>query len=277
MERAEDGGGPSRSALWVSAGALAATLTLIVLIVLITSSSRARDEALGWERRTYEVIVLTRTIDAAVARSEAALGRYVLDWRQQTGMDYYNEWRNGAYQIGQLRQVLGADAEQSARAERLQTLFNRRGEELAPAAAAAQARRGQDGIGLLYQVASSPTLPALRALLQDIARAERISLVRRAQRTQSIAARVDAYTDWLGWLAILIGIGAVGLAILAWRAFLDTVRARREAASAESRAAELDQAVRARTIELSDANEHLQREMAEREAAEAKLRQVQKM
>ena len=149
--------------MWVSAGALAATLALIVLIMLITTSSRARDEALGWERRTYEVIVMTRTIDAAVARSEAALGRYVLDWRQQTGMDYYNEWRNGAYQIGQLRQVLGADAEQSARAERLQTLFSRRGEELAPAAAAAQARRGQDGIGLLYQVASSPT-PALRAL-----------------------------------------------------------------------------------------------------------------
>ncbi len=277
LERVEEGGEPSRSALWVSAGALATTLALIALIMLITSSSRARDEALDWERRTYEVIVLTRTIDAAVARAEAALGRYVLDERRETGTDYYNEWRNGAYQIGQLRQMLGVDPEQSARVTRLQTLFSRRGEELAPAASAAQASRGQDGIGLLYQAASSPTLPALRALLQDIARAERVSLARRTQQTQSIAARVDAYTDWLGWLAILIGIGAVGLAILAWRAFLDTMRARREAASAEYRAAELDEAVKARTIELSAANAHLQREMAEREAAESKLRQVQKM
>ncbi|MGQ0660921.1 ATP-binding protein [Sphingosinicella sp.] len=276
-ERADEGGGPSRSALWVSAGALAATMALIALIMLITGASRARDEALGWERRTYEVIVMTRTIDAAVARSEAALGRYVLDERQQTGTDYYNEWRNGAYQIGQLRQVLGADAEQTARVTRLQALFSQRGQELAPAASAAQARRGQDGLGLLYQAASSATLPALRALLQDIARAERANLARRTQETQVFAARVDAYTDWLGWLAILIGIGAVGLAILAWRAFLDTMRARREAASAEYRAAELDEAVHARTLELSAANENLQREMAEREAAEAKLRQVQKM
>ena len=277
MERAEDGSAPSRSALWVSAGALLATLALIALIALITWSSRSRDEALVWERRTYEVIVLTRTIDAAVARSEAALGRYVLDWRQQTGTDYYNEWRNGSYQIGQLRQMLSVDAEQRARVARLQTLFGRRGEELSPAAAAAQARRGQDGIRLLYQAASSPTLPELRALLQDIARAERVNLVRRTQQTQIFAARVDAYTDWLGWLAILIGIGAVGLAILAWRAFLDTMRARREAVNAEIRAAELDEAVHARTAELSAANVQLQSEMAEREAAEAKLRQVQKM
>ena len=277
MERADEGAAPSRSALWVSAGALAATLALIVLIFLITTAGKARDEALGWERRTYEVVVLTRTIDAAIARSEAALGRYVLDERQPTGTDYYNEWRNGAFQIGQLQQLLAADPEQAARVARLQQLFNQRGQELAPAATAAQARRGQDGLGLFYQAASSPTLPAFRVLLSDIARAERVNLARRTQATQSIAARVDAYTDWLGWLAILIGIGAVGLAILAWRAFVDTIRARRETASAEYRAAELDEAVRARTIELSAANEQLRLEMVEREAAEAKLRQMQKM
>ena len=45
MERADEGAAPSRSALWVSAGALAATLALIALIFLITSASRARDEA----------------------------------------------------------------------------------------------------------------------------------------------------------------------------------------------------------------------------------------
>jgi hypothetical protein len=52
LER-EEGGGSSRSALWVSAGALAATLALIFLIYLITAASRARDDALRWERRTY--------------------------------------------------------------------------------------------------------------------------------------------------------------------------------------------------------------------------------
>ncbi|MGE0180002.1 MAG: ATP-binding protein [Sphingomonas sp.] len=277
LERVEEGGGSSRSALWVSAGALAATLALIALIYLITAAGRARDEALRWERRTYEVIVLTRTIDAAVARSEAALGRYVLDEQRQTGTDYYNEWRNGAYQIGQLRRVIGRDREQAARVTRLQVLFNRRGQELAPAASAAQGRQGQGGLGLLYAAASSPTLNALRSQLQEIARAERVNLTRRTAQTRSFAERADAYTDWLSWLAVLIGLAAVGLAILAYRAFIEGMRARREADSAETRAAALDEAVRARTSELSDANARLQQEMAEREAAEAQLRQVQKM
>ena len=76
-------GGPSTwRALWVSALALLATLVLIALIAMITWSNRARDAAIGWERRSAEITILTRNIDATIARSEAALGRYVIDWRQ---------------------------------------------------------------------------------------------------------------------------------------------------------------------------------------------------
>ena len=46
VSAAEEGGPPSWRALWVSAGALLATLALIALIVMITLSNRARDEAL---------------------------------------------------------------------------------------------------------------------------------------------------------------------------------------------------------------------------------------
>ena len=52
---------------------------LVALIVMITWSNRARDAAIGWERRSAEITILTRNIDATIARSEAALGRYVLD------------------------------------------------------------------------------------------------------------------------------------------------------------------------------------------------------
>ena len=45
--RAEESGPSSGRALWVSAGALLATLALIALIVMITFSNRARDEAHG--------------------------------------------------------------------------------------------------------------------------------------------------------------------------------------------------------------------------------------
>ncbi|HYN46305.1 MAG TPA: ATP-binding protein, partial [Allosphingosinicella sp.] len=94
---------------------------------------------------------------------------------------------------------------------------------------------------------------------------------------RGFVARADTYTEWLGWLAILIGFGAVWLAIMAWRAFVEGVAARREAEAQGWRALDLEQAVQARTRELSDANAALTQEGAERAAAEEKLRQVQKM
>jgi signal transduction histidine kinase/ActR/RegA family two-component response regulator len=275
--RAEESGPSAGRALWVSAGALLATLALIGLIVMITVSNRSRDAALEWERATYEVMFLTRTIDATIGRSEAALGRYVLDERQTTGTQYYNEWRNAGFQIGQLQRMVRDDPAQRARVARLQGLFARRNGELAPAATAAERKQGTDGLGLLYAAGSSPTLHDLRAELEQVARAERAKLVRRMEETQVFVARADAYTEWLGWLAILIGFGAVWLAIMAYRSFIESRAARREAEAQGWRALDLEQAVQTRTRELSDANAALKEEAAERALAEAQLRQVQKM
>jgi signal transduction histidine kinase/ActR/RegA family two-component response regulator len=277
VSAAEEGGPPSWRALWVSAGALAATLALIVLIFMITISNRARDEALRWERSTNDLLLLTRGIDASISRSEAALGRYVLDGSRTTATAYYNEWRNAGFQIDELRRIIRADTAQARRVAELRALFYRRGAELAPAAAAAQREQGTGGGGLLNRVASTRTLPALRAKLEDIATAEREHLARRMEATQGLVTRADQYTDWLGWLGILIGLGAVGLAVLAWRAFIEGVAARREAEAAGWHALDLEQAVQSRTRELSDAYERLKQEAGERAVAEAQLRQVQKM
>jgi signal transduction histidine kinase/ActR/RegA family two-component response regulator len=274
---AEEGRQSSWRALWVSGGALAATLALIALIFMITMSNRARDEAIGWERRTNDLLLLTRSIDATIARSEAALGRYVLDEARTTGTAYYNEWRNAGFQIGQLKRMVREDPEQNRRAAQLLALYGRRGAELAPAATAAQRRSGTAGPTLLYQASSSRTLPDLRTKLEEIATAERANLTRRMEETQGLVTRADTFTEWLGWLGILIGLGAVGLAILAWRAFIEGVQAKREAEAVGWHALDLEQAVQARTRELSDANERLKEEAATRAAAEAQLRQVQKM
>jgi len=273
----DESGPTSWRALWISGAALLATLALIGLILMITWSNRGRDQALEWERRASEVMVLTRTIDGTIARSEAALGRYVLDERQETGTAYYNEWRTAGWQIGQLQRLVRADGDQARRVAELRVIFDGRGAELAPAATAAQRGQGTGGLGLLYQASSSRTLPALRAKLEEIARAERINLNRRMEETQGLVARADTFTEWLGWLAILIGLGAMGLAFMAYRAFLDGLQARREAEAQGWRALSLEEAVEARTRELSAANEALLAEAADRAAAEAQLRQVQKM
>ena len=273
---AENGASPWR-ALWISAGALGATIALVVLIVTITFSNRARDEAIGWERRSAEITLLTRTIDATVARAEGALGRYVLDENRETFTAHYSEWRTAGWQIRQLARLSREDPDQLARAIELRGLYERRGAELAPAASAASRRQGMDGLRFLYQASRTDTLQEFRGKLEEIARAERANLDRRMAETQGLVTRADRFTEWLGWLAILIGFGALGLALLAWRSYTEGVAARREAEAQAWRALDLEEAVRERTRELSDANAALKDEARERAAAEAQLRQVQKM
>ncbi len=277
IEAVDEGGPRPWRALWVSAAALVATVALIALIFLVTWSNRARDEALGWERHTYGVMLLTRSIDASIARSEAALGRYVLDEQRLTGTAYYNEWRNADWQIGQLERLTREDPAQVRRVDELRRLFQQRNGELAPAASAAERHEGAGGLNFLYRSGSSATHQRLRAKLEEIARAERTTLAARTEATEGFVERADRFTDWLGWLAILVGVGAVGLAILAYRSFIEGMRARREADSEAFRAVELERAVQQRTRDLSTANERLKIEATERAAAEAQLRQVQKM
>ncbi len=274
---AEEGGPHSWRALWVSAGALLATLALIGLIYLVTQSNRARDEALRWERSTNSLLLLTRNIDASISRAETELNRFLLDGERLTATSYYNQWRQAGSLVDQLQRAMRSDPAQVRRAAEVAELFRRRSEELAPAAYFLQQRGAAQAGGLVQRAATAETLVQLRAKLEEIAAAERTNLQRRTAVTQGLADRADTYTDLLGLLGIIIGLGAIGLAFLAWRAFVEGLQSRREAEEAGWHALDLEQAVQARTLELSTANENLKREAAERAAAEAQLRQIQKL
>ena len=262
---------------WVSALALSAAIILIVLLGMVSLSSRHRDAALELERNTYEVIQLTRTVDASLARAEAAMGRYVLDESQASGTQYYQEWRLASRQIAQLRTLVSGDRAQLQRVDELRRLFNVRGQELSAAAAASTRREDLSGLGLFYRAAQSQTLPSLRTQLNEIVRAGRQVLEERVKGTEVIADRADQLTRWLGWLAMLISALAIALSYWAYRAFTEGRIARSEADSEAERAADLERAVDERTRELSDALGRLKAETEERTAAEEKLRQVQKM
>ena len=274
LEAASSGRG--RGAL-ASAGAVVATLLLVALMIMVTGSNRAREQAIVSERHSYDVMLLTRSADGSIARAEAALGRYVLDEAQPTGTLYYNEWRLAERQIGQLERMVRGDRDQLARVRALRDLYGKRGNELAVAAVAAAARKGSGGIALFYQAGMSPTGPALRAKLSEIATAERKDLLDRMTATGMSGARASELAEWLGWLAVLIGVGAVILGLLAYRAVSQRLEALAAADSEATRAQRLEEAVRVRTHELLEANERLQAEGVERAAAEAQLRQVQKM
>ena len=255
-----------------------AALLLVALMLMVTSSNEVRDRALDSERHSYDVMLLTRTVDGTIARAEAALGRYVLDEDVATsGSVYGAEWRQARQLIAELRRQVRGNRDQLARVESLEKLFETRGRELAPAAIAAQGKRGSGGLALFYGAALSPTGQQLRNTLAQIATAEREDLRQRMSATRLSSNRSDQLTEWLGWAAVLIGLGAIVLGWLAFRAISERLEALREADSEASRASQLEQAVRERTRELSQAYEQLKAESGEREAAEAQLRQVQKM
>ena len=81
----------------------------------------------------------------------------------------------------------------------------------------------------------------------------------------------------MSWLGILVGLGGIFLGVIAVQAVRQSRATRRQADSETERAEALEQAVRDRTQELWETNQALKAEAEERQAAEAQLRQVQKM
>src|SRR5678816_2424272 len=157
-----------------AAGALIATLILLAMVVLVAMSNHQRDEALDGERHAYDVNLLTRSVDASIARAEAALGRFVLDENvKSSGNIYYSQWRLAGQQLVQLDRLVAADPAQRARVDELEALYQKRGAEFALAARATVAKKG--GAGYLYTSNSreNNTGNLLSAKLSEIANSER--------------------------------------------------------------------------------------------------------
>ena len=261
-----------------AAGALVAMLVLLGMVFLVAMSNRARDQALELERHAYDVTLLTRTVDASMSRAEAALGRFVLDESVDTsGSIYYSQWRLAGQQIRQLKRLARGNPEQLRRVQELEELYRQRGEEFALAARATISGLGAGGTSYFYAAARSETGRQLTAKLSEIAQAERELLRDRMAQTQVFAAEAERLTDYLSWLGVLVGFGAIFLGVVAVQAIRQFAYAKRLAESESQRAEVLETAVADRTRELLEANEALRAEAEERQAAEAQLRQVQKM
>ena len=261
-----------------AAGALLATLILLAMVVLVAMSNQARDRALEGERHAYDVNLLTRAVDASISRAEAGLGRFVLDEEVTTsGNIYYSQWRLAGQQIRQLERLARSDPEQRKRVLELMQLYQIRGQEFALAARATVAKQGSGGTGYFYQAAQSDTGADLSVKLAEIARAERALLRQRMEQTKFFSAEADRLTDYLSWLGVIVGLGAIFLGLVAIQAIRQFAYAKKLAETETERAEGLEEAVAERTRELREANAALKAEAEEREAAEAQLRQVQKM
>jgi signal transduction histidine kinase/ActR/RegA family two-component response regulator len=261
-----------------AAAGLVAALVLVVMVFLVKFANDAREQALSAERKAYEVALVVRNVSANVSRADAALARFVLDEDEKgSGNIYASAWQLAGFQIEQLNSLERNNPEQQHRVAEVEGLYEKHGSELALAAQAALAKQGDTGISYFYASAKSGTGKALDDKLNEIIVSERTSLRARFEQSQLFAAQADELTDYLSFLGIIVGLGAIFLGVVAVQALRQNAQARRAAESEAVRAETLEIAVRDRTQELWEANQALKAEAAEREAAEAQLRQVQKM
>jgi len=257
---------------------LFAALILVAMIFLVKYANDARERALDAERHSYEVALIVRNVSANVSKAEAALARFVLDENVKgSGNIYASDWQLAGYQIDQLRALMRGSPAQLRRVDELRSLYQKRGAELSLAAQAALQRQGDEGISYFYQAAKTGTGEALDNKLEDIIKSERQSLNNRIQQSEFFTEQASRRSDYLSWIGFIVGLGAIFLGVVAVQALRQNAAARRQIESEAERSEALELAVRERTQELWETNQALKAEAREREAAEAQLRQVQKM
>lgn len=260
-------------------------LLLVVLLIgslgalLYSASQATRDHqhALAEQQRSFEIIALARGFEARTARAEVTLARYVISLDPDTGRLFQDQWRGAASQLKALAYATRQSDWQRGNVEALQYAFEQRGKTLTEIGLRTTYDQKMTALARFHQAGKSQDLRRITALLDIVIRAENTRL----QERSLAVTRAGDRTEWVGRTSRLIGLVLlVCVLFAAWFANVainERVKARSQADAEGERADRLDAAVRARTAELSDAYERLQKETAERAAAEDNLRQLQKM
>ena len=257
--------------------ALAVAFLLAALLTLIQQSNAERDAALARKQHSYNIVVLTGQIEGAFGQAEAALGRYVINGDRDTGSLYYDEWRSVGYLLDDLADQVRDDPRQSARLHHLRDLYIKRGVELGPPAQLASIKKGWTAVSLFAIAGKSQTLKDIHTTLQAMEDAENALLGKRSTFAANQTDRANDLAHLLSVVGVLLALSVVALAWLVMMAMTDRRVAREFAEIETDRALALERAVAERTAELRDANLRLIAEGQNRQEAEAKLRQLQKM
>ncbi len=252
------------------ATALLGVAVMGALIAILSNANRQRDDAQTWQAHSFDVMILARTLSGTVARAEAALGRYVISADRQLGVIYDDEWQNAGAQIDRLASLTRGSGGQRAQMTAVARAYAVRGEELAQVALSTRFKKNDQALALYYRARRSPSLKQLDTMLDNVISHERQLLAQRTEEASRLAARSAEIVRWLIGFGILLVVGTIALGWLTV-----AVLARRQLDLAETdaereRAQQLQAAVTEATAEL-------RQQAAEREAAEEKLRQGQKM
>lgn len=240
-----------------------AVLVMAALVLTVGEVNRQRDRALAAQRHSYDVMILVRTLQGTIARSEAALGRYVISTDQSLGQLYFEDWRRAGETIERLGKLTRDNPQQRARIGTLRTAYRVRGAELALTALSTNYRRNNQALSRFYQAREGAALRSINAAIDGLIADERQLLRDRTSDAMDAVTRTTLGAKILAMAGVALVLGAILLGWLAMRALAERTLARAEAEAERERADELAAAV----TEATDALR----------AQEALLRQSQKM
>ena len=263
---------------WLTIG-MATVLAGIVaaLLLLLVRASNNYDQSLRWQTQSLEMISQTRSLDAALARAEAALGRFAVGLQKEDGRIYEQQWGLARQYLNRLDRAVRDNPAQSRLVAQLTSEMDTRGRQLGDAALSANYNQTVAAISKYYAAGKGDGLAKIDKLLTQIITNERALLRERNQTAEADRTNLNQAILLFALLGAAIAAVAIGTTFSFVRAVAERGVARREQAAETERAMQLEEAVEARTAELEQANIALRSEMNERAAAEAQLRQAQKM
>ncbi|EQB31763.1 ATP-binding protein [Sphingobium ummariense] len=258
---------------------------LVILIVgalgaLLYSASQASTDhrrALQEQQQSYEVIALARGFEATTARAEVTLARYVISLDPDTGRLFQDQWRYAASQLKSLTYATRNSGWQETNVRALRQAFVARGKTLSDIGLRTTYDQKMTALARFHEAGKSQDLRRITGLLKLVIDAENARLRERSLAVSLAGDRNDWVTRTSRLLGLALLVCVLFVAWLANAAWTERRNARHQAEAEAERADRLDAAVRDRTAELSQAYDQLQKESAERAAAEENLRQMHKM
>lgn len=271
----------SRDARWrfwiIATLSAAMTGAVAALILLLMRANGEYNQSLVSQTHSTGVITLAKSVDASVARGEAALARFAVGLDRQDGRVFQQQFGLAAQYLRNLRRLVVDDPRQARRVADLAAAIDRRSNDLGEVALSANYRQALAAISKYYANSGYEGRERVERLLEAIIDSERAVLSKRSADAERDRIELNRVITIFSLIGALAAIGAMIAANAILRARSERQLAERESHAENERADMLERAVTTRTHELAAANQALRREIEERTATEARLRQAQKM
>lgn len=263
---------------WITA-TLSALLAGAVagLILLLARANGDYNRSLADQTQSVEIITLAKSVEAKVARGEAALARFAVGLDRSDGRVFQQQFGLARQYLRRLEQRVGESGPQARRVTDLTAAVDQRQRQLGDAALSANYHQELAAISKYHAAAQGQQRSRIDALLEAIIADEDARLDQRRRTADRDRIELNQLIMFFSLIGAVTALGGVIAASMVLRARAERQLAERESQADSERAQLLERAVTERTRELAAANQALRHEIEERTSTEAKLRQAQKM